>query len=143
MQVHRHIDAGLHAKQHGEARRRETAEGILVFLRIEQGPHDDKGQKRDDADAHENAELLAGHREDEVRVAVGKDALQRALARPLSEPAARDEGIARGIDLERIAHTHVFGLRLQKMQDARAHVWHKLIGDNDAGAADSADARDP
>ena len=38
--------------------------------------------------AGHDAEFLAGHGEDEIRMSVGQNALDRAFARPFAEPAA-------------------------------------------------------
>ena len=42
--------------------------------------------------AEHDAEFLAGHREDEIGVAFGQNALDGALARAVAEPAAAHEG---------------------------------------------------
>ena len=56
-----------------------------------------------------NAEFLAGDGENEIGVGVGQDALERALARPLAEPAAGNEAVERRIDLERVGDAAASG----------------------------------
>ena len=74
-----------------------------------------KAEQRDQHEAEHDAEFLGRDREDEVGVAVGQDALHRALARPAAEPAAAHEGFDRVVDLEGVA-----GGRIEEAVDARA-----------------------
>ena len=63
-----------------------------------------KPKNSDQRQAGDHAELLAGDGEDEVGVGVGQDALVDALARAAPEPAAREDALQRGVDLERVDH---------------------------------------
>ena len=76
-----------------------------------------KANSATSTEAKHDAELLRRDREDEVGVAVGQDALDRALARPAPEPAAAHERFERLVDLEGVA-----GRRVQEALDALGHV---------------------
>ena len=88
MQIDRHVDRALHAEQHDEPGRGEAAERILVARRHRQAAQHDEGEDGDDEKAGDDAEFLRRHGEDEIRMRVGQDALERPFARPLAEPAA-------------------------------------------------------
>lgn len=88
----------LHPEENDEASCREAAERILVARRdIETAQHH-RREDRDDHHAEENAEFLARDGENEIGMAVGKNALHR-LARPLAEPAAGNEAFHGRVDL--------------------------------------------
>jgi hypothetical protein len=71
-------------------------------------------------------------------VAVGQDALDRALARALAEPAAAHQRLAPHVDLEGVA------LAGQEAVDAAGHVREGRIGhQRSRQAADAADEHDP
>ena len=95
MQVDRHVDRRLQAEQDGEAGGREARERVLVAQRVPQRADHDEGEQRDQHEAEHDAEFLGRHREHEVGVAVGQDALDRALARAPAEPAAAHERFQR------------------------------------------------
>ena len=95
--------AALHAEQHRQAGGREAAEGILVARGGHQAAHDDEGEDGTMTRQTDDAELLGCDGEDEIGVGVGQDALDRALARALAEPAAAHESFERGVDLECVA----------------------------------------
>ncbi len=57
----------------------------------------------DERHAEDDAEFLGRDREDEVGMRVRDDALDDAFARPLAEPVAANDRLARGVDLERVA----------------------------------------
>src|SRR5436305_7210147 len=112
MQVHRNIDAALNAEKQNQTRRREAAERIGIARRKRQPTEHDESKQRDQNHAGYDAEFLAGDRENEIGMAVGKDALQRAFARSFAEPAAADETFKRGIDLKRVGHAAAGRLRI-------------------------------
>ena len=60
---------------------RIAGEVVVLAQRGAQAAQHDEGEDRHEDEAEDDAELLAGDREDEVGVAVGDDALDRALAR--------------------------------------------------------------
>ncbi len=94
---------------------------MLLQRRVEAAQHDE-GEDRHDEEAHDQPELLAGDREDEVGMAVGDDPLDRALARADAEPAAVDQRLAAHVDLERIAFAG------QEVVDAAGDVREHRIG---------------
>ena len=55
---------------------------ILVAHGAHQSADDDEGEQRDERQAERDAEFLRRHREHEIRVAFGQQALDGALARP-------------------------------------------------------------
>ena len=73
---------------------------------------------------------------------VREDALHRALAGSLAEPAARHEALDRRVDLERVGRAGAVG-GIEKVGDAVAHVGHELVGHHDAEGAEATDAADP
>ena len=99
---------------------------------------DDEGEQRDQRQAERDAEFLRRHREDEVGVALGQHALDRALARASAEPAAAHEAFGRDVDVEGVA-----GRRIEEVLDAARDVRHGEIGDGEADAGDAGDARTP
>ena len=76
--------------------------------------------------------------EDEVGVAVGQDALHRALARSLAEPAALHEALDGVVDLERVARC-----RVEEAVDARGHMRQQRVGGEQAEHAEAAEAQHP
>ena len=78
-----------------------------------------------DQKAGENAEFLARHGENEIRMGIWKDALDCPFARPLAEPAAGQEAIERGVHLKRIDHAAT-SARIDEFEDAGAYMRHNL-----------------
>ncbi len=142
VQIDRHVDGALDAEQNDEARRGETAERILVARCRNQPAQHDEGEDRDDRDASDDTELLAGHRENEIGMAIRQDPFQRALARPLAEPTPGNETLQRGIDLERVAGRHAVSC-VEEFLDADADMRHQLIGEKCTAHPGAADADDP
>ncbi len=101
-----------------------------------------KANSADDDEAGDDAEFLARHGEDEIGVGVGQDALHRALARSLAEPAAGHEAVERRIDLEGVDDAAAGG-GIDEFDHARAHMRHEFIGEQNAAEAGAADADDP
>ena len=61
----------------------------LVSFSARQAAQHDEGEQRDDDQAGDQAELLAGDGEDEVGMGVGQLRLDRALARAAAEQRRR------------------------------------------------------
>ena len=83
-------------------------------------------------EAGDDAELLAGHGEDEIGVRVGQNALDRAFARPLAEPAAGDESSRAPYRPGTCRRTPATGARIEELHDARADMRHEFIGEQRA-----------
>src|SRR5947209_8747706 len=128
MQVDRKVDAALDAEEQDQTCRRETAERIGIARGKREPAKDDKRENRDQQHARYYAELLAGDGENEVRVAVGKNPLQGSFSGTLAEPAAAYETFKRGIHLKGIADAAAGRRRIDKAQDACAHMRHEFEG---------------
>ena len=89
-----------------------------------------KPNSADQDETEHDAELLRRHREHEVGMAVGQDALDRPLARPAAEPAAANERLDRGVDLKGVA-----GRRIEEALDAAASHGEWCIGGGEPGTA--------
>ena len=124
-QIDGHVDPALHAEHQRQPRSGEAAERILVAQGEPQAAHDDEAEEGDQREAGDHAEFLAGDGEDEVGVRVGQNALVDALARPAPEPAARENALQRGVDLERVDHA-AGGIGIDETQHALVHVRRKL-----------------
>ena len=76
---------------------------------------------------------------------VGKDALERALARPLAEPSALYKAVDSNVALERITGIGGWSIvaRVEKLVEAHAHVRQKLVREITTRHAERSDARDP
>ena len=98
-----------------------------------------KENKRDQRKAEHDAELLGRDREHEVRVAVGQDALHRALARPAPEPAAAHEGFDRVRRPGRCRPTDGSMKRLMRL----VHVRHEEVGAGKPDRRGAGEPRDP
>ena len=91
--------------------------GSSLRIDLTQRADDDEGEQGDQDEAQHDAEFLRRHREHEVGVAFGQDALDRALARAAAEPAAAHEGFGRDVDIEGVA-----GGRIEEAIDALRDV---------------------
>ena len=89
MHIHRHVDRALQAEQHGQPASCETTERIFILRGQPQDAQNDEGEERNDADAEEHAEFLAGDCEDEVRVTIWQNTLESAFARALADSSAK------------------------------------------------------
>ena len=69
------------------AAKRANGSSVAAW-RGERAQHDE-GEQRDQDQAEHDAELLRRDREDEVGMALGQDALDRALARPAARTSRR------------------------------------------------------
>ena len=97
-------------------------------MALQQRAQHDEGEQRDQNEAKHDAEFLGRDGEDEVGVAVGQHALDRALPRPAPKPAAAQERLDRAVDLEGVA-----GGGIEEALDAPGDVRDREIG---AGKAD-------
>ncbi len=100
MQIHRHVDCGLHAEQNRQTRRGKPREHIFGSVGARQGADYDEREQREQREAKDYTKFLCGDREHEIGVAVRQAALGDALARSKSEPAAIGECLHGGIDLK-------------------------------------------
>ena len=101
--------------------------GSSLFRLLDRPRMTTRAKISDQPDADDDAELLGRDREDEVGVGVREDALDDALARPAAEPAAAQDRLERGVDLEGVA-----GLRRQEAVDAAGDVRQHRVGGEDA-----------
>ena len=84
----RHVDDRLQAELHEQAGRGEHDEEIVLLQQPREAAQHDEGEERDDDEADDEAELLAGDGEDEIGMRVGQHVLHRAFA-GAAAPAAR------------------------------------------------------
>ncbi len=142
MQVHRHVDAALHAEQHHESRGGEAAERVVVAVGQHEAAQHDKGEEPRERDAEQEAELLPRDREDEVGMRVGQHALEGALAWTLAEPGPRHEAVHRRVDLEGVAGARAVR-GIEEVEDAVTHMGHELVGEKHRDRARAAEADHP
>ena len=93
------MDGSLHTELKQQAGAGDQAEQPLVRHRPRKAAKHDKGIKRQQRQAGQRAEFLAGHGEDEIRMRVGKMVLNRPVTRADTEQAAIGKGIAGLLDL--------------------------------------------
>ena len=65
-----------------------TTKRLVSCSSARESAQHDEGEQRDDDQADDEAELLAGHGEDEIGMRVGQRFLDRAFARPAAPEAA-------------------------------------------------------
>ena len=85
----------LQAELDQEPGRGEQHELVLLLQQPRKPAQHDEGEQRDDQQAGDQAELLAGDGEDEVGMGVGQYVLDRALARAAAPKPAIDKGFER------------------------------------------------
>ena len=95
----------------------EQHEQVGVLERADEAAQHDEGEERDQQQAEQQAELLAGDGEDEVGVRVRQHLLDRAFARAAAEQPAAVKGLERPLDLIAVA-----ARRIEELVDALAHV---------------------
>ena len=95
----------------------KRANGSSLRMAWRKRAQHDEGEQRDQHQAQHDAEFLGRDREHEVGMALGQDALDRALARAAPEPAAAQEGFERLVDVEGVA-----GGGIEEALDAPRHV---------------------
>src|SRR5581483_10807868 len=111
----------------------------ILGLEASRQPADyDEPEDGNQRDADDDAELFGRHREDEIGMRIGKDALHRPLARTLAEPAAAQDRFQRGVDLERVPRG-----RRNEAVDTAGDMRQRGIGGDDTARRRGAEAGDP
>src|SRR5215510_15337865 len=119
MQVHRHIDGRLCGKKDRQASRTETGERIVIAHGTDQHADDNEGEYRHQRETESDPEFLRRDRKHKIGMALRKNALNGALARPFAEPAAAHEAFSGNVDVESVA-----GARIEEALNAASNVGH-------------------
>src|SRR5690606_5660750 len=109
--------------------------GEIVFLpeSDDEPPQHDEGENGEDDETQDQPELLTRDGEDEVCVTVGQNALDRALARTLTEPAATHQRLQ--------SHIHLIGVAFacEEPVDTFGHVRESHVGSERACGSEGAE----